>query len=90
VVAYAFSPIDLIPDFVPVLGYLDDLVLIPLGIMLAIKLVPQQVLAQCRQQAYHTVRYAKPISRIAGVVIAGIWLVLSALSCWWAYKALLV
>ena len=51
IVAYAFSPIDLIPDFVPVLGYLDDLVLIPAGIALAIKLVPDQVLMECRAQA---------------------------------------
>jgi uncharacterized membrane protein YkvA (DUF1232 family) len=51
IVAYAFSPIDLIPDFVPVLGYLDDLVLIPAGIALAIKLVPDQVLMECRARA---------------------------------------
>ena len=50
IVAYAVSPIDLIPDFVPVLGYLDDLILIPAGIALAIKLVPDSVLADCRVQ----------------------------------------
>ena len=55
IVAYALSPIDLIPDFVPVLGYLDDLVLIPLGIALAIKLVPEAVLAECRVRAQETV-----------------------------------
>ena len=49
VVAYALSPIDLIPDFIPVLGYLDDLVLIPLGLMLVIRLIPADVLAECRQ-----------------------------------------
>ena len=49
VVAYAFSPIDLIPDPIPVLGYLDDLVLLPLGIALALKLIPAQVMAECRQ-----------------------------------------
>ncbi len=48
VVAYALSPIDLIPDFIPVLGYLDDLILVPLGIVIAIKLIPPQVLAECR------------------------------------------
>jgi uncharacterized membrane protein YkvA (DUF1232 family) len=56
IVAYAFSPIDLIPDFVPVLGYLDDLVLIPMGITLAIKLVPHSVLAECRAQAQETIK----------------------------------
>ncbi|MEK9803682.1 MAG: DUF1232 domain-containing protein, partial [Curvibacter sp.] len=51
VVAYAFSPLDLIPDFIPVLGLLDDLVLIPLGLLLALRLVPPQVLAECRARA---------------------------------------
>ncbi len=51
VVAYAFSPIDLIPDFIPVLGYLDDLILVPLGITLAIKMIPSEVLADARKQA---------------------------------------
>ncbi len=55
IVAYALSPIDLIPDFVPVLGYLDDLVLIPLGITLAIKMVPDSVLAECRERARETI-----------------------------------
>ncbi|MDR4504127.1 MAG: YkvA family protein [Candidatus Scalindua sp.] len=56
IVAYAFSPIDLIPDFVPVLGYLDDLILIPTGIALAIKLVPHSVLAECRARAQDTLQ----------------------------------
>jgi len=51
IVTYAFSPIDLIPDFVPVLGYLDDLIMLPLGITLAIKMVPNSVLAECRTRA---------------------------------------
>jgi len=51
VVAYAFSPIDLIPDFIPVLGYLDDLILVPLGIALALKTVPKTVLEECRRNA---------------------------------------
>jgi uncharacterized membrane protein YkvA (DUF1232 family) len=69
IVAYAFSPIDLIPDFVPVLGYLDDLILIPAGIALAIRLVPASVLADCRAQAQEISKNGKPVSRIAGVVI---------------------
>jgi uncharacterized membrane protein YkvA (DUF1232 family) len=83
VVAYAFSPIDLIPDFIPVLGYLDDLVLIPLGIMLARKMIPAVVLAECRIQAEEIIRQGKPVNRVAAVVIIGIWLILAMLSIWW-------
>ena len=72
VVAYAFSPIDLIPDFVPVLGYLDDLVLIPLGIVVAIKLVPPDVLAECRARAPEAAENGKPVSRVAAVGVVGI------------------
>jgi uncharacterized membrane protein YkvA (DUF1232 family) len=69
IVAYALSPIDLIPDFVPILGYLDDLILLPAGIALAIRLVPDAVLADCRIQAQETFKNGKPVSRVAGVVI---------------------
>jgi uncharacterized membrane protein YkvA (DUF1232 family) len=89
-VAYAFSPIDLIPDFVPVLGYLDDLILIPLGIALAIKLIPHSVLAECRTRAQETIQKGKPVSRVAGVAIVVIWLVLTALCFVWAYEVFMV
>src|SRR5712691_3572734 len=62
VVAYALSPIDLIPDFIPVLGYLDDLILVPAGIALVLRLVPAEVMADCREQA--RTRADRPISRI--------------------------
>jgi uncharacterized membrane protein YkvA (DUF1232 family) len=87
IVAYALSPIDLIPDFVPVLGYLDDLVLIPMGIALAIRLIPDAVLDACRIQANETMQSGKPVSRIAGAIIVVIWLVLAALCASWAYDA---
>ena len=90
IVAYAFSPIDLIPDVVPVLGYLDDLILIPIGIALAIKLIPHQVLAECRARANETIQNGKPVSRVAGAVIVVIWLVLAALCFVWAYEAFMV
>ena len=90
IVAYALSPIDLIPDFVPVLGYLDDLILIPIGIALAIKLVPPQVLAECRARAQETIQNGKPVSRIAGAVIVVIWLALATLCFVWAYAAFMV
>jgi uncharacterized membrane protein YkvA (DUF1232 family) len=80
VVGYAFSPIDLIPDPVPVLGYLDDLILIPLGIALAIKMIPPPVLAECREKA----RNAKdrPVSKVAAVVVVVVWFTLAALAVW--------
>ena len=80
VVGYAFSPIDLIPDPIPVLGYLDDLVLVPLGVVLALKLIPPDVMTECRAQAQDVMRQGKPVNRAAAVVIAAIWLLLAALA----------
>lgn len=88
IVAYAFSPIDLIPDFVPVLGYLDDLILIPLGIALAIRLVPAVVLAECRARAREANQKDRPQSRAAGAVIVVIWLLLAVLCAVWVYGVL--
>lgn len=79
VVAYAFSPIDLIPDFIPVLGYLDDLVLVPAGIALALKMVPKTVMDECRQEARDVVARGKPTNRAAAGVIAVIWILCIAL-----------
>jgi uncharacterized membrane protein YkvA (DUF1232 family) len=74
VVAYAFSPIDLIPDFVPVLGYLDDLILIPLGIALAIRMIPADVLAEHRERGRSLATEGKRVSWVAAAVIVSIWL----------------
>ena len=90
IVAYAVSPIDLIPDFVPVLGYLDDLILIPAGIALAVKLVPDSVLTDCRAQAQEIFKNGQPVSRIAGVVIVVIWIGLAALCTVWVYEVFMV
>jgi uncharacterized membrane protein YkvA (DUF1232 family) len=87
IVAYAVSPIDLIPDFVPVLGYLDDLILIPIGITLAIKLIPAAVLAECRARARDTLLNGKPTSRVAVAVVVAIWMALILLCIFWVYKA---
>jgi uncharacterized membrane protein YkvA (DUF1232 family) len=73
VVAYAFSPIDLIPDPIPVLGYLDDLILIPLGIALVIKLIPAEVLQDCRERAALTMKADKPKNWAAVGIIILIW-----------------
>lgn len=80
VVAYAFSPIDLIPDFVPILGYLDDLILIPLGIALALKMIPPAVMADCRESARAAMNSGKPTNWSAAIVIVAVWLVLVALA----------
>jgi uncharacterized membrane protein YkvA (DUF1232 family) len=79
VVAYAFSPIDLIPDPIPILGYLDDLVLVPLGIALALRMIPDQVLIDARARATETLEEGEPVSRAAAVVIVAIWLLVAAL-----------
>lgn len=76
VVGYAFSPIDLIPDFIPVLGYLDDIILVPLGIALVIRLIPGEVLDECRERA-RTLE-DKPVNKTAAAVVILIWLLLAA------------
>jgi uncharacterized membrane protein YkvA (DUF1232 family) len=83
VVAYALSPIDLIPDFVPVLGYLDDVILVPAGIALAIRLVPPAVLAECRERA--AAAPARPRSALGAILIVALWLLAAGLAAWWLY-----
>lgn len=76
VVAYACSPIDLIPDFIPVLGYLDDLVLVPAGIALALKMIPGEVMQDARVQAEQHLKDKKPTNWVMAGVIIVIWLVI--------------
>jgi uncharacterized membrane protein YkvA (DUF1232 family) len=80
VVGYAFSPIDPIPDPIPILGYLDDLILVALGIAIALKMIPKEVMAECREQAKFTMLQNKPVNRVAAIVIVGIWIGLAILS----------
>lgn len=80
VVAYAFSPIDLIPDPIPVLGYLDDLVLIPVGIALALRMIPPEVMHECRERARQEETEGKPVNWVAAAVIVAIWVGLAALA----------
>lgn len=84
VAAYAFSPIDLIPDFIPVLGMLDDLLLIPLGVALVLKWAPADVVDEARAQA--EAASARPVSRKAAVLIAALWLVLLAALAWAGWR----
>ena len=80
VVAYAFSPIDLIPDFIPVLGLLDDMVLIPLGVVLVRWMIPLAVMEDCRRRAQEVIDQGKPINWIAAGAIIAVWLLLGWLA----------
>ena len=88
IVAYALSPIDLIPDFVPVLGYVHDLLLIPIGIPFAIRLTPPPVLVECRARAREAFAAGTPRSRRAATVIVAIWLLVGVLGALWIHDAL--
>lgn len=82
-VAYAFSPIDLIPDFVPVLGYLDDLLIVPLGAALAIRLIPREVMEECRARVADEFKDGTPVSRTAAVAVIVVWVALAAGTVAW-------
>jgi uncharacterized membrane protein YkvA (DUF1232 family) len=84
VAGYALSPIDLIPDFVPLLGYLDDVVIVPLGIMAAVKLIPPAIMAEHRAAAAQVSE--RPVSRTAAAAIVLIWVASIALVRWWGYR----
>ena len=86
VVAYAVSPIDLIPDFIPVLGILDDVILLPLGIALCLKLLPADVMAECREQARESLE--RPHNYFAAAVIVALWIGALAILGWWASRFL--
>jgi len=85
VAAYALSPIDLIPDFIPVLGYLDDLILVPLGILLVTRMVPPAVMAECRARAEAAAQ--RPRSFGGAAVIVALWLAAAALLLWWLWPS---
>ena len=76
IVAYAFSPIDLIPDFIPILGYLDDVIILPLGIMFALKMIPKDVISDCEVKANEMMKNSKPKNWIVGSLIIFIWSVI--------------
>jgi len=84
VAGYALSPIDLIPDFIPVIGYLDDAVLVPLGILAVVKLIPPEIMAESRNAAAAAAE--GPVSRTAACVIALIWAASIALTGWLAWR----
>lgn len=82
VVAYALSPIDLIPDFIPVVGYLDDAVIVPIGIVCVLKLIPKELLAEFRAEA-ELRPHRLPVSRAAAAVIVGLWVFGAGLAVRW-------
>jgi len=88
VVGYAFSPIDLIPDPIPILGYLDDLILIPLGIAMVLKTIPPNVMAECREKAAMAMAGGKPKNWIAAGVIVAIWILLALAAVALMYRLL--
>jgi uncharacterized membrane protein YkvA (DUF1232 family) len=98
VVGYAFSPIDLIPDAIPILGYLDDLIIVPVGIWMTLKLIPRDVLWECRERANREMRKGKPTNWVAAGLIIGIWILLAVLvgvflvrlfgAIWWRKKVI--
>ena len=81
VVAYAFSPIDLIPDFIPVIGYLDDLIIVPLGIALALKLIPPHIIEETKEAAEKLKQFGKPKNWFVGILFIVIWIIFAFWIC---------
>ena len=90
IVAYALSPIDLIPDFIPVLGLLDEIILLPLGIALVLKMVPVDVMSECRARALAQPPNGSRAGRIAAAFIVLLWFTLAVLAAIWAHNAFAV
>jgi uncharacterized membrane protein YkvA (DUF1232 family) len=74
VVGYVFSPIDPIPDFIPGVGLLDEMVVVPIGVLIAAKMIPRQVMEECQEKASEVAEGEKPVSRVAAVVVVAVWL----------------
>ena len=80
IVGYVFSPIDPIPDFIPGLGLLDEMVVVPIGVLIAAKMIPQQVMEECQEKARQMAEGEKPVSRVAAAVVVAVWLLCVALA----------
>src|ERR671933_1178741 len=87
-VGYVFSPIDLIPDFIPVVGLLDELVVVPVGVILARKMIPDEVLADCRRESREVMREGKPVNYVSAIVVITVWLLFAALAAIVAIRVL--
>ena len=86
IVGYVFSPIDPIPDFIPLVGLLDEMVVVPIGVLLAAKMIPPDVLEECREKAREVAEGEKPVSRVAAVVIVAVWVLCVALAVFLALR----
>jgi uncharacterized membrane protein YkvA (DUF1232 family) len=80
IVGYVFSPIDPIPDFIPVVGLIDEMVVVPMGVLIAAKMIPRQVMEECQEKARQRAEGEKPVSRAAAVVVVAVWLLCVALA----------
>ena len=80
IVGYVFSPIDPIPDFIPLVGLLDEMVVVPIGVLLAAKMIPPDVMQECQEKARQRAEGEKPVSRAAAVVVVAVWLLFVALA----------
>ena len=80
VVGYVFSPIDPIPDFIPGVGLLDEMVVVPIGVLIVAKMIPRQVMEECQEKAREVAEGEKPVSRMAAVVVVAVWLLCVALA----------
>jgi len=86
VVGYVFSPIDPIPDFIPVVGLLDEMVVVPLGVFITMKMIPSEVFAECREKARKMTEGEKPVSRVGAFVVVAVWLMCVALAVFLALR----
>ena len=86
IVGYVFSPIDPIPDFIPGVGLLDEMVVVPIGILIAAKMIPQDVFEECKKKARGVAEGEKPVSNVAAVVVVAIWLLCVALAVFLALR----
>ena len=86
VVGYVFSPIDPIPDFIPVVGLLDEMVVVPIGVLIAAKMIPREVMEECQEKAREVAEGEKPVSRVAAVVVVAVWLLCVALAVFLAMR----
>ena len=87
VVGYAFSPIDLIPDPIPILGYLDDLVIVPVGVWLTLNMIPKGIMAECREKAHSEIQKRKPTNWLAAGIIISIWIALAIVASLFIMRA---
>jgi uncharacterized membrane protein YkvA (DUF1232 family) len=86
IVGYVFSPIDLIPDFIPGVGLLDEMVVVPIAVLIAAKMIPRQVMEECRVKAQEVAKGEKPVNRVAAVIVVAMWLLCVALAIFLATR----